>query len=156
MSCTTPCLIPACFASADQVECVVEIIGDRLLAIDVLAGAIALRNSSARICVVAASKNSVSSGFFSAASRSVVEARDAVRLGERRELFGVAPDQDRIGHDPVAILQSDAALVADRDDRPDQVLVHAHAAGDAVHDDAETMLRHRFFLNFSHVLVENR
>ena len=31
---------------------------------------------------------------------------------------------------------------ADRHDRPDEVLVGSHAAGDAVHDDAEPSLRH--------------
>src|SRR3546814_10480998 len=48
-------------------------------------------------------------------------------------------NQDRIGHHALAVLQHDAAVVADGDDRPDQMLVHAHAAGDAVHDDAETL-----------------
>jgi len=65
-------------------------------------------------------------------------ARDAVRLGQLLDLAGVAADQDRIGHHPVAVLERDPALRADRDDRADQVLVHPHAAGDAVHDDAET------------------
>ncbi len=65
-----------------------------------------------------------------------------MRLGELLQPVGVAPDQDRIGHHPVAILQRHAALVADRADRADQVLVHAHAPGDAVHDDAEPLLRH--------------
>ena len=36
----------------------------------------------------------------------------------------------------------DAALRADGENRADQMLVHAHAAGDAVHDDAEPVLRH--------------
>ena len=53
----------------------VERVGDRLLAIDVLAGLDRLVSRSARICVVAASKNTLSVGFASAASRSVVSAR---------------------------------------------------------------------------------
>ena len=50
----------------------------------------------------------------SASSRSVVQRVDAVRLGERCELVGVAADQDRIGHHAVAVRQRDAALLADR------------------------------------------
>src|SRR4026208_1326495 len=69
-----------------------------------------------------------------------------MRLGEFLQPVGAAPDQDRIGHHPVAVLQRHAALVADRTDRADQVLVHAHTSGDAVHDDAETLLGHVLFL----------
>src|ERR1700730_17058785 len=58
------------------------------------------------------------------------------------ELAGIAPDQDRIRHHAVAIGKLDAALVADRDDRADQMLVEPHAAGDPVHDHAEALRRH--------------
>ena len=71
-------------------------------------------------------------------------ARDAVLLAERRDLLGVAADQDRIGHHAVAVRQRDAALLADRQDRAHEVLVQPHASGDAVHDDAEPMRRHGF------------
>ena len=64
---------------------------------------------------------------------------DAELPRDRRDLVGIAPDQDRIGHDPVAVRQRDAALLADRQDRADEVLVEAHAPGDAVHDDAERL-----------------
>jgi hypothetical protein len=63
-----------------------------------------------------------------------------------RQLRLVPTDQDRIGHHRVAVAQCDTALGADRHDRADQMLVHAHAAGDAVHDDAEALLRHSTFL----------
>src|SRR5262249_21733557 len=59
-----------------------------------------------------------------------------------RQLCFVAADENRVGHHPVAVLERDAALGADRENRADQMLVHAHAAGDAVHDDAEPLLRH--------------
>ena len=36
----------------------------------------------------------------------------------------------------------DAALLANGDDRTDQVLVEPHAPGDTVHDDADALLRH--------------
>ena len=69
-------------------------------------------------------------------------ARDAVRLRQLRELAPVAADQDRVGHHAVAVRERYAALGADGDDRADEMLVHAHAAGDAVHDDAESLLCH--------------
>jgi hypothetical protein len=60
-----------------------------------------------------------------------------VRLRERGDLCGVAADQHRVGHDPPPRTEQDAALVPDCDDRADEVLVRAHAAGNAVHDHAE-------------------
>ena len=56
-----------------------------------------------------------------------------------RDLVGIAADQDRVGHHPVAIRQRHAALLADRQNRTDQVLVETHAPGDAMHDDAERL-----------------
>src|SRR6185436_2125814 len=55
------------------------------------------------------------------------------------ELRAVAADEDRIGHEARAVLQRHAALLADFQHRADQVLVHAHAPGDAVHDDADAL-----------------
>ena len=69
-------------------------------------------------------------------------ALDAMGTGQRRELGLVASDQDRVRHHPIAIGQRDAALRANREDRTDQVLIGAHPARYAVHDDAESMLRH--------------
>jgi hypothetical protein len=70
-----------------------------------------------------------------------------VRARERRQLVGVAADEYRIGHCAIAVREHDAALRADRGDRPDQMLVRSHPAGDAVHDDAESPLRHCAFLS---------
>jgi len=53
-------------------------------------------------------------------------------------LGGAAPDQQRIGHEARAVLQQHAALLADLEDRADQVLVHPHPPGHAVHDDADS------------------
>ena len=61
---------------------------------------------------------------------------------ELSQLGRVAPDKNRIGHQAVAILERHAALLADLEDRAHEVLVHAHAPGDAVHDDADALLRH--------------
>jgi hypothetical protein len=69
-------------------------------------------------------------------------AGDAVFLGERGDLLGIAPDQDRVGHHAIAVRQRDAALLADRQDRAHEMLVQSHAAGHAMHDDAERPRRH--------------
>jgi len=70
-------------------------------------------------------------------------ALDAGPSGERRELVRVAPDQDRIGHHPVTVGKQHAALLPHGNDRPQQMLVGAHAAGHAVHDDTEAPDCHR-------------
>ena len=62
---------------------------------------------------------------------------DAVLGGELGELGLAAADEDRLDRDLRAVGQLDAALVADREDRADQVLAVSHAARDAVHDDAD-------------------
>ena len=120
-----------------------EVGRDRLLAVDVLAGARApWRAASGRICVVPASKKTVSSLFGERGVEVGAPAGDAVGLRERLDLLGVAADQDRVGHHPVAVGERDAALRADGADRADQVLVHPHPAGDAVHDETESSSRH--------------
>ena len=49
----------------------------------------------------------------------------------------MAADQQRPDGNLRAVGQDDAALVADREDRPHEVLAVTHASGDAVHDDAD-------------------
>ena len=63
---------------------------------------------------------------------------DAVRLRERLDFGRVAADEDRIRHDPPTPSERDTAVVANRIDRANEMLIRAHAAGDAVHDHAET------------------
>src|SRR5207253_2632563 len=63
-------------------------------------------------------------------------------LGQSADLLGVAADQDWVGHHAITVRQRDAALFADRQDRAHEVLVEPHAAGDAVHDDAELACCH--------------
>jgi hypothetical protein len=55
---------------------------------------------------------------------------------EPRELALVAPDQQGLGPDHLAP-DLDAALRLDREDRADQMLVHPHAPGHAVHGDPD-------------------
>ena len=73
-------------------------------------------------------------------------ARDAVRARQRLDLRGVAADEDRVGHHAAAVGERNAALRADRADRADEVLVRAHPAGDAVHDDADANRFHSALL----------
>src|SRR5580704_6671559 len=102
-----------------------------------LPAAIALCSNLARSLVVAASKNSVSSGFLSAASRFVVQRDMPCALASCASLPSLRPT--RIGSGGA---QRHAPLRADRQNGADEMLVHPHAAGHAVHDDAETLLRH--------------
>ncbi len=64
-------------------------------------------------------------------------ALDAVGVGQLAELVLVAADEDRVGHDRLPGGELHAALLPDREDRADEVLVGAHASRDAVHDDAD-------------------
>src|SRR5262245_58934179 len=127
---------------ARDFERIRERLGDRLLAIDVFAG----RDRPAQEHGAQLGRGGIEEERVLAAlergGKIAGPARDGVRLGELGELCLVAPDEDRIGHDRVAILQLYAALRADRKNRADKMLVHAHAAGDAVHDDAEPLLRY--------------
>src|SRR3954465_15127299 len=60
-------------------------------------------------------------------------------LRQLLHLCRVAADEDRVGHQALAALERESALLANFQDRSDQVLVHAHAPGDAVHDDADAL-----------------
>src|SRR5690606_9300746 len=56
--------------------------------------------------------------------------------------LGATADQDRVGHHAAPAGELHATLLADRPDRTDQVLVQPHAAGDAMHHDAESLRTH--------------
>jgi len=126
----------------DDFERFLKIRRDRLLAIDVLAGIDGLgQQARPRL----RGRGIEEHGVVLISERRVEiggPARDVVAPGERLDLLGAATDQDRIGHDAVAIFQANTALLADRDDRADQMLVEPHAAGDAVHDEAEALGGH--------------
>src|SRR5215472_6511200 len=130
------------FGRARHVERIRERLGDRLLAINVLAG----RDRLAQELGAQLGGGGVEEQRVLAVLERGVEvagpAREPVRLRQLRQLCLVAADEDRVGHHPVAVLERNAALRADGQNRADQMLGHAHAAGDAVHDDAEPLLRH--------------
>ena len=67
-----------------------------------------------------------------------------VHGGELRELGFAAADEDGFGPDDFAVVDFEAALLTDREDRADVVLVGAHASGDAVHDDADLVFFHNW------------
>jgi len=68
---------------------------------------------------------------------------DTTALGELRKFDGVASDENRIGHDELGRRDFEAALLHDGDKRTEQMLVGAHASGDAVHDDANFVDGHK-------------
>jgi hypothetical protein len=69
-------------------------------------------------------------------------ALDAMLPSQCLHLRRIASDEQRIGDNARAVLQRHSALLADLEDRADEVLVHPHAAGNAVHDDADALLVH--------------
>ena len=142
MSCTTPFLTFFCLGELGDRDRLVERVGDRLFAIDVLAGLDRLREQvGAHLRGRGVEEHRVV-GVLQRGVEIGGRALDAVLLRERRDLLGIAADQDRVGHHAVAIRQRDAALLADRHDRAHQMLVEPHASGDAIHDDAELANRH--------------
>ena len=60
-------------------------------------------------------------------------------LGDFLEFFGIAAEEEDVGEDDFVGADLEAALFDDRCDGAVEVLVGAHAAGDAVEDDAEVM-----------------
>ena len=63
----------------------------------------------------------------------------AVRFRKFGELAFIAANEDGFGHQRDAARPCDTALRAYREYRSHQVLVRAHASGDAVHDDADAL-----------------
>ena len=119
-----------------------EILGNRLFAIDVFSsGDCRTQQLGAQL-----GGGSVEEQRIFAILQSAVEvrgpARNSLRLCQLRELSFIAPDEDRIRHHPIAVLERHAALRPNGDNGANEMLIHAHAAGDAVHDDAKTLLRH--------------
>ena len=98
-------------------------------------------SSSARSCVVAASKNNVSFLSLSAASRSVVQRAMPCALASFASLSALRPTRIGSGITRSPFFSATPPWSRIAHDRADQVLVHPHAAGDAVHDDAEPLLQ---------------
>ena len=124
-------------------ERVAEVLRDRLLAIDVLAGGDRLvqqlgaqlgRGGIEEQRVVGVRRAPRRDRWSSARCRAPWPvARACLRCGRPGSGRASPCRRSRSATPP---------LRADRQNRADEVLVHPHAPGDAVHDDAETLLRH--------------
>ena len=114
----------------------------RLLAIDVLAGGERLPDQLGPHLRRAGIEEELVLAVGERGGEVRRPALDLVPLRQRLDLLRVAPDQDRIGHHPVAVRQRHAAIGADGEDGADQMLVRPHAPADAVHDDAEPARGH--------------
>ena len=137
MSCTTPVLTPAAGGELRELERLVDGLGRGLLGVDGLAGGDGLaegRRARLRHEEVGVDLPARVGERGVEVGRVVL---DAVLGGEVGELRLAAADEQRLDGDLGAVGQLDAALVADREDRAHQVLAVAHAARDAVHDDAD-------------------
>ena len=116
--------------------------GDRLLAIDVLAGVDRSgeqRGAQIGGCGVEEQR------VLRVGERGVEVGGPALHLVPPRQGFkfsGITADQDRIGHQHAAVTQFHPAVVADRQDAENEMLVLPHAPGDAVHDDADPSFAH--------------
>ena len=58
------------------------------------------------------------------------------------ELFFVPAHENRVRHEDAAIVEREAALGANGEDRSDEMLIEPHASSDAVHDDSGLALPH--------------
>src|SRR5207237_1190337 len=118
-----------------------EVFGDRLFEIDVLAGG----KGGAGPVGTAAGRGGVEIDL----GRRIGEARVAIGapfeaaalFGERSEFLRIAPEQYRLGHQPVAIGQRQPAFAADRQ-QCSQMLRRPETASRAVDDDANFTFRH--------------
>ena len=67
-------------------------------------------------------------------------------LGQCAQLVLIAACQDRVGHDGEFVVHLNSALIHDGLDRTDEMLIGAHASGDAVEDDADSLDFHGWLL----------
>ena len=72
------------------------------------------------------------------------ETRDAIGFGQGFNFFSIAANQNGIGHHLVTIGQCHTTLIANGHNRSNQVLIHTHASGHAMHDDAKSLYSHKY------------
>ena len=65
---------------------------------------------------------------------------------EFTQLAFASANEDGVGHDDFIRSDAEATLLDDRINRADEVLVCAHASGDAVHDDSNAVCFHIFLV----------
>ena len=148
LSCTTPCLMPAASAARASASAASRSSVSRLLAVHVLAGLD--RRAHAFLAAACDLSVEVDVGALERL-REVGRVLELVGLGERRELALVAADQCRHRPQRLARADRDPALLADRQDRAQQVLVGPHPPGHAVHRDPDrAAARRRSGVNVCH------
>ena len=142
MSCTTPFLTPRSSASRAISSASASRVGAGLLAIDMLAGIDRLPDQCGAHLRCAGVEENLVLWIGECSIEIRGPALDLVPLCQRLQLVGVPADEYRVGNDNVAVGESQAAVRADGEDRADEVLVGAHPASDAVHDDSEAASSH--------------
>ena len=118
--------------------------GGGLFAIDVFLGCDRLPHTQRALAGQGGIKVDLVGGIFESGVEIRGDAGDAVGRAESAELFLAPADENRIRHNHFAGFDLHSALFADGYDGADEVLVGAHASGDAVHDDSDFMFFHIF------------
>ena len=123
-----------------------QVVGQGLLAVDLLAGgnrlAHAVRPLSRRLGVEVDRVLRVGQAGVQVGAPPL----QAVRLRQCPQLGLAPPHQDRLREGDIPVGQRHPALLADGEDRADEVLIRPHAPRDAVHDDANGLHSHRNLL----------
>ncbi len=133
---------PGCPRGTGQVDRRVQVVGKGLLAVDVLASrygrpdGIGAQRGQLRIEVdvdlgIGQHGVEVGRGPF-----------ESIGYGKAVQLVGVASDQDRLWPDGYLVAPVNTALLANRQDRAQQVLVAPHPASHAIHGDGDSALVH--------------
>ena len=133
---------PGLARGACQLHRAVQGVGDGLLGVHVLAG----RDGLPQARLAGRGDLCVEVDIDTWVAKDIVQAGrpapDAVPLGNLAQPLRIAPDQDRLGEDRRPVIEQDPALIANREQRPDQMLPVAHPAGHAVHGDVDGLARH--------------
>src|SRR5947207_4762086 len=127
---------------ARQGERVFQIFGDRLFEINVFAGS----ECGTGTIGAAAGRGRIEIDIDRRVGEACVAidapAQTAAFVGQRGELVAVAPEQQGLRHQTVAVFERQTALAADVEQRA-QMLGGAETAGRAVDDDADCAISHR-------------
>ena len=141
LSCTTPCFTPAFSAARASVIALSQRRRQRLFAVYVLPR----RDRLQHILLAQPGRAGIEIDCVLRISRRAPEVgaptRQPVRLLQSLSTSLRFCPTDRVRHQCAAVVESHAALLADGQDRPDQVLIQPHAPGDAVHDDSHSCAR---------------
>ncbi len=122
--------------------------GGGLFAVDMLFSGDGFADSDRTLAGESGIKVNLVRGILKSGIEVGGDAGYAVGSAQGAELFLAATDEDGIGHNDFAWFDLDTALFTDGDDGADEVLIGAHAASDAVHDNADFMFFHIFISRY--------